>query len=98
MEMLEQLQRAMKILRELEHFSYEARLRDRGLFRLEKRRLRADLTEALQYFNRPYMQEGNCTSNLLRTFVVLLQEQSPSWDSVPAGIPYFYTTIRRRQV
>lgn len=59
MEVLEQLQRAMKILRELEHFSYEARLRDRGLFRLEKRRLRADLTEALQYFNRPYMQEGN---------------------------------------
>lgn len=32
MEMLEQVLRAMKILRELEHFSYEDMLRDMGLF------------------------------------------------------------------
>ena len=60
MEVLESIQRrASKTVHGMECFSYEDRLRELGLIRLEKGRLRRDLRVAFQYLKGNYRKEGD---------------------------------------
>ena len=59
MDLLERDQRRVaEMIQGMEYHSYKDRLRELGLFSLEKRRLQGDLIAAFQYLNRGYRKAG----------------------------------------
>ena len=59
-ELLERVQRkTTRMIGGVEHFPYEDRLRELGLFSLEKGRLWDDLIAAFPYVKGDYKQEGS---------------------------------------
>jgi len=60
MDLLERAQRmTAEMIQGMEHLSYEKRLRELGLFSLQKRRLWGDLIAALQYLKETCKKDGD---------------------------------------